>query len=38
MEKENIPATGLYETESIDQVKARLESYRKSFPPEAISA
>jgi hypothetical protein len=25
-------AVGIYETESIDQMKARLESYRKSYP------
>jgi len=35
MEKENTPETGIYETEDIEQMKARLESYRKSQPPEA---
>lgn len=32
MEKEYTPETGIYETESIDQLKVRLESYRKSTP------
>jgi hypothetical protein len=34
MKKTDSPAVGIYETESIEQMKARLAAYRKLYPVE----